>query len=158
MNKIFLSHSSTDKPYVSYIANQFGKDHCTYDAACFEAGMKNLDEIFREMDKSSIFVVFISDASLESDWVKKELSIADERLHHDAYKLSQIFPIIIDPSITHSNVVRSCSRLSSWITFAFCSCVALLPKPRLAIFLDTHSLLSAAGLLSTDPLRLLLEI
>lgn len=103
MNKIFLSHSSKDKPYVSYIANQFGKDHCTYDAACFEAGMKNLDEIFREMDKSSIFVVFISDASLESDWVKKELSIADERLHHDAYKLSQIFPIIIDSSITHSD-------------------------------------------------------
>jgi len=103
VNKIFLSHSSKDKPYVSYIANQFGRDHCVYDAVCFDAGMKNLDEIFREMDKSSIFVIFISNNSLESEWVKKELSIADERLHHDAYKLSQIFPIIIDPIITHSD-------------------------------------------------------
>ena len=58
MNKIFLSHSSKDKPYVSYIANQFGRDHCVYDAVCFDAGMKNLDEIFREMDKSSIFVLY----------------------------------------------------------------------------------------------------
>ena len=58
MNKIFLSHRSKDKPYVSYIANQFGKDHCVYDEVYFEVGMRNIDEIFREMDKSSIFVVF----------------------------------------------------------------------------------------------------
>lgn len=99
MNKIFLSHSSNDKEYVSYIANQFGKDQCVYDELCFEAGMKNLDEIFKEMNKTSIFVFFISETSLESKWVKKELSIADERLNHDPQKLSQIFPIIIDPLI-----------------------------------------------------------
>lgn len=103
MNKIFLSHSSNDKEYVSYIANQFGKDQCVYDELCFEAGMKNLDEIFKEMNKTSIFVFFISETSLESKWVKKELSIADERLNHDPQKLSQIFPIIIDPLIHHND-------------------------------------------------------
>lgn len=103
MNKVFLSHSSKDKPYVEYIANRFGKNHCVYDAVCFEAGMKTLDEIFREMDNSSIFVVFISESALESDWVQKELTIAEDRLRHDTYKLSQIFPIIIDPTIRHND-------------------------------------------------------
>lgn len=56
MNKVFLSHSSHDKKYVQYIAEQFGRDHCVYDSMCFEAGMKNIDEIFREMDNTSIFV------------------------------------------------------------------------------------------------------
>lgn len=103
MDKIFLSHSSKDKPYVSYIAEHIGKDKCVYDAMCFEAGMKNLDEIFREMGKTSIFVIFISENSLESCWVKKELAIADERLNHDPKKMLQIFPIIIDPSISHDD-------------------------------------------------------
>ena len=58
MNKIFLSHSSKDKDYVSYIANQFGRDHCVYDSYCFETGMKTIEEIYRELDHSSIFVIF----------------------------------------------------------------------------------------------------
>lgn len=53
MNKVFLSHSSNDKEYVQYIAEQFGRDYCVYDSMCFEAGMKNIDEIFREMDNTS---------------------------------------------------------------------------------------------------------
>ncbi len=103
MHKIFLSHSSKDKSYVSDIAGYFGSDRCVYDSMCFEAGMKNLDEIFREMDKTCIFVVFLSDASLSSEWVQTELSIAEERLHYDNRKLSQIFPIIIDPTINHKD-------------------------------------------------------
>ena len=103
MNKVFLSHSSNDKEYVEYIAKQFGRDYCVYDSMCFEAGMKNVDEIFREMNNTSIFVIFLSDSALKSEWVQKELSIADERLNHDSKKLSQIFPIIIDPAISHAD-------------------------------------------------------
>lgn len=114
MGKIFLSHSSADKGYVKYIAERFGKDRCVYDAMCFDAGLKNLDEIYREMDNSSIFVVFISNNSLESDWVNKELSAAEERLNHDTYKLSQIFPIIIDRKITHRD-----SRIPNFLKKGF---------------------------------------
>lgn len=103
MDKVFLSHSSVDKPYVRYIADLLGKDRCVFDEMCFEAGMKNLDEIFRGIGECGIFVVFISDASLESDWVKQELSLAEGRLHHDQSKLSQIFPIIVDENITHKD-------------------------------------------------------
>ena len=63
MEKIFLSHSSADKPFVETIAKKFGKDVCVYDKICFEAGMKNLDEIFKGLDHTGIFVLFISDSS-----------------------------------------------------------------------------------------------
>lgn len=116
MNKVFLSHSSNDKKYVQYIAEQFGRDYCVYDSMCFEAGMKNIDEIFREMDNTSIFVVFLSDSALNSEWVQKELSIADERLNHDSKKLSQIFPIIIDPVIGHAD-----SRIPDFLKKGFTS-------------------------------------
>lgn len=101
MDKVFLSHSSKDKGYVQYIADQFGKDKCVYDSMCFEAGMKVLDEIFREMGKTGIFVVFLSEHSLESEWVQRELAIAGEK--YDNSQLSQILPIIIDPSIRYDD-------------------------------------------------------
>lgn len=112
--KIFLSHSSSDRKYVGYIAEQFGKDRCVCDALCFETGMKTLNEIYREMDETSIFVVFISDASLNSMWVQEELRAAGERLHHDNYKLSQCFPIIIDASIAHDD-----KRIPDWMRTGF---------------------------------------
>ena len=104
MEKIFLSHSSADKPFVETIAKKFGKDVCVYDKMCFEAGMKNLDEIFKGLDRAGIFVLFISDASLRSEWVQREIAAAEERLNHDDSKLSQIFPIIIDASICHDDL------------------------------------------------------
>ena len=104
MEKIFLSHSSADKPFVETIAKKFGKDVCVYDKMCFEAGMKNLDEIFKGLDRAGIFVLFISDASLRSEWIQREIAAAEERLNHDDSKLSQIFPIIIDASICHDDL------------------------------------------------------
>lgn len=103
MEKVFLSHSSHNKDFVRLIADKFGKDRCVYDEMCFEVGMKNLDEIFRGLDQASIFVLFISDESLESEWVKKEIKGAAKRLNQSASKLSQIFPVIIDEKIDHTD-------------------------------------------------------
>ncbi len=103
MEKAFLSHSSKDKGYVDVIAQKFGKDLCVYDSMCFEEGIKNIDAIFDGIEKTSIFVFFISNTSLDSEWVQRELTEAEDRLHHDSSKLSQIFPIIIDPSIQHDD-------------------------------------------------------
>ena len=85
MEKVFLSHSSADKAYVEKIAKQLGKDRCVYDAMCFEVGMQTIDEIFRELNNTGIFVLFISDTSLNSDWVKRELARAEDALHHDQH-------------------------------------------------------------------------
>lgn len=103
MSKVFLSHSSFDKEYVRPIADLFGKDRCIFDEATFEVGMKNIDEIFDNMENTDIFVYFISDYSLNSDWVKIELNSAEEKIHLSSQKLQQIFPIIIDSKIKYSD-------------------------------------------------------
>ena len=59
MPKVFLSHSSIDKPFVQPIADLLGKNNCVYDKYTFETGLKTIEEIFDGMDKSDIFVYFI---------------------------------------------------------------------------------------------------
>lgn len=99
--KVFLSHSSKDKEYIRPIAQLFGADRCIFDELTFEAAMKNIDEIFDAMDNTDIFVYFISNESLNSEWVKKELNLAREKLSNNNIK--QIFPLIIDPEVNYDD-------------------------------------------------------
>ncbi|MBC3540772.1 TIR domain-containing protein [Rufibacter sediminis] len=108
MTKIFLSHSSKQKGYVEVIANRLGKAHIVYDAWTFEAGNKTLDEIYQGIDSSGIFVYFISNESLESIWVEKEINKAEEYLKNG--NLKKFLPILIDQNIKHSD-----NRIPQWI-------------------------------------------
>lgn len=108
MKKVFLSHSSADKPYVSKVANILGKDNCIYDEYTFEDGMDTLDEIYKGLDESDIFVIFISDKSLNSEWVKKERKKA--KLLYDNGSILRIYPIIIEKKITHKD-----ARIPQWM-------------------------------------------
>ncbi|RNB86876.1 TIR domain-containing protein [Brevibacillus fluminis] len=110
MNKIFLSHSSVDKDYVRPIAMYFGNDRAAFDEFTFESGMQTITEIFKSIDKTDIFVYFISESALNSEWVKEEINQAQEKLQDNRQKLSQIFPIIIDENIKHSD-----SRIPSFL-------------------------------------------
>ena len=103
MSKVFLSHSSKDKSFVEPIADMLGKVNCVYDKYTFEMGMRTVEEIFRNMEESDIFVYFISDSALQSDWVKSELNNAHESIGITQKQLSQIFPIIIDSSVNHTD-------------------------------------------------------
>ena len=76
MEKAFLSHSSNDKTLVRHVANILGTHHCAYDEYSFSPGLQTLDEIFREMDESDVFVFFISEKALSSQWVKQEVAEA----------------------------------------------------------------------------------
>lgn len=109
MSKAFLSHSSRDKILVEKIAEKLGEKRCVYDKFSFEAGMKTLDEIIRTLDETDLFVIFISDSSLESEWVKKELKFAEEKLKEETIK--KIYPIIIDNKITYKD-----ERIPKWIS------------------------------------------
>ena len=100
MAKVFLSHSSQNKDFVEPIAKLI-KPYCFYDKFSFEEGEQTLSEIFNCMDASDIFVYFISDSALNSDWVKNELSKAEELFNKK--RLKQIFPIIIDHAINHED-------------------------------------------------------
>lgn len=107
--KFFLSHSSADKAmYVKYIADKLG-DRAVFDEYTFESGMRTLDEIYRTMQSSDIFVLFLSDAALRSDWVRDEI-VNSKRLI-DGDNLKRFLPILIDRSIDHRD-----PRIPSWIS------------------------------------------
>ncbi|WP_274371815.1 toll/interleukin-1 receptor domain-containing protein [Morganella morganii] len=108
MIKAFLSHSSADKEqYVRKVANLLGRHDIIYDEFTFEKGEKTLDEISIGLKNSALFVLFISDASLNSDWVKKEITESKQLL--DSEKL-KILPIIIDDTISYKD-----KRIPSWL-------------------------------------------
>jgi hypothetical protein len=101
MNKVFLSHSSFGKEkFVSIVADKFGPDRCVYDEYTFKPGMKTIDEIYRTLDTTDIFVFFISEHSLNSPWVKKEITLANKKIIDEK---GVFFPIIIDNDIKHND-------------------------------------------------------
>lgn len=109
MAKAFLSHSSKQKKsYVEIVAKQLGLNNCIYDSFSFEEGMKNMEEIQRGMNNSDIFVLFLSDSALDSEWVQREIFDSYELLKKDSLK--SIFPIIIDDKINHDD-----SRIPEWM-------------------------------------------
>jgi hypothetical protein len=109
MVKCFLSHSSKDKKsYVEIVARQLGYHNCVYDQFTFEEGMKSLDEILKGLELSALFVIFISESSLISDWVKREITEAQRSFEEGDIK--RIFPILIDPNITYQD-----ERIPEWM-------------------------------------------
>ena len=110
MPKAFLSHSSKDKKsYTNIVAEKLGKFNCIYDEYTFEEGFKSIEEIERGLQKTDLFVLFISDTSLNSDWVKKELNKAHKLLKSGNIK--RLYPIIIDPKILYDD-----PRIPRWMT------------------------------------------
>lgn len=109
MNKVFLSHSSQDKKhYLNIVAERLGHENIEYDAWTFEEGEKTISEIETRIDSSDLFALFISNSSLDSDWVINEISRAHEKISAGAIK--KIYPIIIDESITYEDV-----RIPDWL-------------------------------------------
>lgn len=123
LGKVFLSHKSEDKDFVRYVAEKIGVDRCHYDEYTFEGGMKTLDEIMAALDSTDLFVLFISDKALDSEWVTRERGRAHTLLKQG--KLRQIFPIIIDPNpaIRHSD-----SRIPMWMRKNYIIKKVLSPK------------------------------
>ncbi|KJS00872.1 MAG: hypothetical protein VR65_10705 [Desulfobulbaceae bacterium BRH_c16a] len=109
MIKCFLSHSSEDKGlYVEIVASKLEKESIIYDTKSFEEGMPPLDEILRGLNQTGIFVLFLSDSSLNKEWVKREI-IEAKKLHENG-KIKQIYPIIIDKSIDYKD-----PRIPDWL-------------------------------------------
>ncbi len=104
----FLSHSSADKSsYVATLAEKFG-DRAIYDAYTFEAGMQTVDEIMKNLARTDLFVLLISDSALNSKWVKEEIVSSKALLEKGNIK--QILPIIIDRNINYKD-----DRIPDWL-------------------------------------------
>ena len=112
MGKIFLSYSSKQKGYVEIVARNLGKQRIVYDAWTFEEGNKTLDEIYRGIDSTGLFVLFISKEALNSDWVKLEVLKAEEYIKNG--KINQFLPIIIDEIVKYTDPL-----IPDWIRDAY---------------------------------------
>lgn len=109
MIKCFISHSSKDKDsYIRFVSQKIRKEVRIIDEESFEAGLGNWEEIIKRLDETSLFVVFISNHSLESPWVQGEISTADTLVKSGV--VDRIVPIIIDKNITIED-----SRIPSWM-------------------------------------------
>lgn len=108
MAQIFLSHSSKQKGFVELVATKLGKFNTVFDAWTFEAGNKTLNEIYRGIAASGIFVYFISNDSLNSPWVEKEINKSEEYIKQG--KLQRFLPLIIDNNVKHTD-----PRIPKWI-------------------------------------------
>ena len=110
--KVFISHSSYDKKrYVDELVELLRKDigeSVIYDKLSFEAGEKILDEVFRNLDITNLFVILLSKKALESKWVRKELRFAKGGLEEK--KLNRIYPIIVDKKLKYDD-----EGIPSWL-------------------------------------------
>lgn len=124
MAKAFLSHSSSDKKrYVEIVYRNLGSGSCIYDEVSFEEGMRNYEEIINGLDNTDLFVLFISDDSLNSEWVQKEILNSYERLQQG--NIARIFPIIIDDKINYKD-----SRIPEWMRKEYN--IQYISRPKLA--------------------------
>ncbi|MBQ0083663.1 MAG: TIR domain-containing protein [Clostridiales bacterium] len=111
--RIFISHSSNDKEsycnaIVDFLIHQVGESSIVYDALTFEAGEKSIDEINRTLDITDLFVILLSPSAVESDWVKRELKEAHNKLSDRS--LNRIYPLIIDSKLEYSD-----DRIPEWL-------------------------------------------
>lgn len=107
--KAFLSHSSADKArYVAIVASRLDEEDIVYDEVSFESGEQTLSEIIRGLDESTVFCLFISNMSLNSEWVRQEVDGASIRLANGSLKY--VFPILIDSSVAHDD-----PRIPKWL-------------------------------------------
>ena len=100
MIKVFVSHSSAQKEFATQLVNLLGRDLCFIDCYDFKPAYKTIDEIYKSIDKSVMFVLLISKESLKSEWVEIEIKKAVSNMERN--RLKCFLPYIIDESISIS--------------------------------------------------------
>lgn len=96
MNSIFLSHTSIDKPFVRKLASDLrNSGHTVWiDEAEINIGDSLIKKIREGLDAVDYVAVVLSKASIESEWVQKELEIASNREIEEKRVL--VLPLIIE--------------------------------------------------------------
>lgn len=97
MIKAFISHSSKQKQFVEDLVDKLGRDYCIVDCYDFEPAVKTINEIYKRIDQSSVFVLLLSKDALGSDWVDKEIKYAKNKLSAEDY--ARFWPYIVDEDL-----------------------------------------------------------
>ena len=124
MNTItaFISHRSTDKVLAKRIVEIVKRDNCTLDEFDFYPGERTMDEIVRSLNAAPIFVLLVSKAALESDWVKREMEMS-KSLFNDG-KIKNFLPFIIEDDIKLAD-------LPNWMTRDWSFNIKYISSPRI---------------------------
>lgn len=96
MNKIFLSHNSIDKPFVRKLAADLkrNKIYSWIDEAEIQVGDSLLEKIEEGIEQSDYVAAVLSNSSVKSEWVKRELEIAlNEEIEN---KKTRVLPLLIE--------------------------------------------------------------
>ncbi len=99
--RAFLSHSSKDKNLVGPIFNSLTAAHAHYDEATFEKGETSASEIYKAINNTEVFVLFLSRNSVRSPWVQTELVLAQQKIYSG--KIKKILVFLLD-SFDHSDI------------------------------------------------------
>ncbi len=96
MSKIFLSHSHADKSFVERLAVDLRhKGHVVwFDEAEIKIGNSLIEKLREAIDDVDYVIAVISQSSIQSEWVKRELDVAMNR--EIEQKKVFILPILID--------------------------------------------------------------
>lgn len=96
MSNIFLSHTSIDKPFVRKLAADLRNNGHTVwiDEAEINIGDSLISKIREGLDAADYIAVVLSKASVQSEWVKKELEIASTKEIKSKKKI--VLPLIIE--------------------------------------------------------------
>ena len=102
--KAFLSHYSGDKGIVEKVANYLGRERVNYDAYCFENGKEFSDSIKQHLLDTDIFVLFISQKTLQREYVIEEIAIAEQ--YFKDKKIQHVFTYIIDSKVKIKKITK----------------------------------------------------
>lgn len=100
MSSIFLSHNSKDKPFVRKLANDLRRQgfYVWLDEAEIKLGDSLIEKIREGLDRVEYVGVVLSQNSINSEWVKKEIDIAmNQEIEGKRVKVLPIMLEKVDP-------------------------------------------------------------
>ena len=100
MSSIFLSHNSKDKPFVRKLANDLRRQgfYVWVDEAEIKLGDSLIEKIREGLDRVEYVGVVLSQNSINSEWVKKEIDIAmNQEIEGKRIKVLPIMFEKVDP-------------------------------------------------------------
>jgi tetratricopeptide (TPR) repeat protein len=119
--RVFLSHSSANKPFVRAVFDMLGNANAEFDELTFDAGLFNAETIRRSLDRCDIFALFATPEGLSSGYVQLEANFALEALAKGTLK--RVFSFCLQGVLPHSlpNALPQISAITQQMSPGACA-------------------------------------
>jgi hypothetical protein len=97
LGKIFISHSSTDKPFVRRLIKRLEEEgfHAWLDEKELLVGDPLSEQIAEALRRARVVIVVVSPTSIRSRWLRYELNLATERM---VKGMCRVIPVVVSES------------------------------------------------------------